>query len=145
MRFDYPSRVKIGVVLLLLVTLYGGCKVIVWGVKLGSGRPGADDRITVYERRFEELKKDLPADAVVGYVSDKTAEQPSGGKPFTGSDVLLTQYALAPVIVSNAVKTDLVVGNFQDPRNIASLARKEGLVLVRDYGLGVALFKRKGE
>ncbi len=145
MRFDYARRVKIGVVLLLLVTLYGGCTVIVWGVKLGSGRSGADDRITVYEKRFQELKKDLPADAVVGYVSDRTAERASRAKPFAGSDVLLTQYALAPVMVTNAIKTDRVVGNFQDPRNMASLARKEGLILVRDYGLGVALFKRKGE
>src|SRR5947209_108673 len=71
-NFDYPLRVKLGVLVLVFFSLVSS-----WGLfkknqkefdpKLDfSGHNG----VTLYERRFLEAKTMLPAQGVVGYVSD---------------------------------------------------------------------------
>ena len=142
MRFDYPTRVKTGIVLLLLLALYGSSTPFRQVTQLranrrAEGRDPAVDWIAEYEQRFETIKRDLPPDAVVGYVTD----QP----PDPAMDLRLAQYALAPVIVSRTGQTELVVGNFHDPAQMPGIVRQKGLVLVKDYGQGVALLRGKAK
>ena len=142
MRLDYPNRVKMGAVFVLLIALYSGVTLLVTvnerRAQRKAARQGAAvDWATLYERRFARLRQDLPPDSVVGYVR--------GRGPGTGKDLRMTQYVLAPVIVRESLKEDLLVGDFHDPRAMPDVIRRENLVLVRDYGAGVALLRRKAE
>ncbi|HUV38512.1 MAG TPA: hypothetical protein VMY39_02815 [Planctomycetota bacterium] len=124
--------------LLLLVAVYGGGHLLVVQMSLKKEvKPGSVDRVTFYRARFDLLKRDLPPDAIVGYLTD----QP----PSPGTDLRLTQYVLAPAIVRGTLKAEQVVGNFHDPQKAVLLLRKEGLAVIRDYGHGVFLLKGRPE
>jgi len=144
MRFDYPARVRWAVAFLVIITLYGSVSLLqmVMGrrsEKQAVAQGGDVDWTTMYESRFEPLRRDLPPDSVVGYLTD---QPPDTG---TGKDLRLTQYALAPIIVKATVKAELVVGNFHDLAGISEIVRREGLIVVRDYRNGVVLLRGKAE
>jgi hypothetical protein len=100
----------------------------------------APDPVTVNDRRFAPVLRALPAHGVVGYLSslpsDKLFNSALGVAHF-----YLTQYALSPVIVVNDANRELVVADAYRGRRIAA---PPPLVLLRDFGNGVALFVRKG-
>ena len=96
-------------------------------------------RIGFQEPRFREVLKDIPEDAVVGYVSDLPFEDIRGSTAFFGA-----QYALAPRIVVDSdhpAAVDLVLGNFTPA---GERPEPEGMHVVREYDDGVILY-RKGE
>ena len=84
-----------------------------------------------YENRLAPLKKDLPAHAVVNYVSNSKAPD----------DLINAAYVLIPVRMVEGLKPmhDLMV--FQN-FNSAKLPEFEGYTLKHNYGNGVVLFKR---
>jgi hypothetical protein len=96
------------------------------------------DQISRYEMRFDEVKRILPPTGVVGYVTSKNlpAEQ---AKFHYG----LTTYALSPIRVERSTRHNLVVGNFPDSESVPLIHDIKGLVLIEDFGNGVALFKQK--
>lgn len=96
----------------------------------------ADD-ISAYEQRFASIKADLPAAGVIGYLSDPDQEESQAQY-----DYYLTQYALAPLIVDDAIDHQFVIGNFPEGMNVNSYPANE-LILVRDYGQGIILFQAK--
>jgi hypothetical protein len=63
--------------------------------------------VAANERRFDAIRRLLPQRGIVGYLSDRmdAAEQ-----------YFLTQYALAPLVVSRSPEHTVVVENFFDPR-----------------------------
>ena len=84
-----------------------------------------------YEFRLAALKKDLPVNAVVNYVSNSTAPD----------DLIDAEYVLIPVRIVKGLKPmhdHLVFQNFDttEPPEI------KGYTLKKDYGNGVMLFKR---
>jgi hypothetical protein len=103
---------------------------------------GRLDEISRYEVRFQELRHALPSRARVGYVADPAAED--NGSRLAFKRYLLTQYALLPTIVLRDVRGALVVGNFDAPDGVGG-ATAQGLTLIRDFGDGVALFRRSEE
>jgi len=84
-----------------------------------------------YETRLAALKKDLPFNAVVNYVSNSKAPD----------DLINAEYVLIPVRMVEGLKPmhDLLV--FQN-FNAAELPEFEGYTLKKNYGNGVVLFKR---
>lgn len=74
----------------------------------------------------------LPERGVVGYI----------GEPGIRAleDYYLAQYALAPVVVDHSSEHGLVVGNFPGAK---AFPPTENLQLVRDFGNGVLLFRKK--
>ncbi len=90
---------------------------------------------TYYENRFAALRRLLPRHGVVGYVSDR---------PDSDREYFLTQYALAPVLLDRGGLHAVVVGNFFDPATALAIAAPMRLVLVRDLGDGVMLFRGPG-
>ena len=106
--------------------------------------PGKDE-ITLYEKRLEELKKLLPLQSAVGYITDTEVRF---NPPYSPEDViqvknwLLTQYSLAPVIVAKDPNHGLVVGVFEDPKIDLDLFVNQGLRVVQNFGNGVVLFKK---
>ena len=87
------------------------------------------------EKRFEELRKVLPAGGRVGFISDKlrTSRRASLLRYFH------TQYALAPIVLVEGTSPDLIIGNFGkfDPESIP-----EELILVRVFSSGLMLFRK---
>ena len=84
-----------------------------------------------YEARLASVKKDLPLNAVVNYISNSPAPD----------DVINAEYVLIPVriVVGLKPKHDLLVfHNF----NTAEMPEFAGYALKKNYGNGVILFKR---
>lgn len=99
------------------------------------------DAISLYERRFEGLKGVLPPRGVVGYVSDHQARDIRFD---AGSgDFYLTQYALAPLIVVYSLEPTFIVGNFRRSTPTADFLRSRNLILLKDFGNGVMLFRNE--
>jgi hypothetical protein len=127
--------------------------------------PGETDAASVSERRFQALKDSIlsgvrPPRGQIGYISD---QDPAS---VVGSAVrLFAQYSLAPLVLVPAPPSTLdpldpalrgvwqsrpraganpewLAGNFHDSANAAGIARREGLVIVRDFGAGVMLLRR---
>ena len=84
-----------------------------------------------YETRLASIKKDLPLNAVVNYVSNSEAPD----------DLINAEYVLIPVRMVEGLKPmhDLLV--FQN-FNTTKLPEFEGYTLKHNYGNGVVLFKR---
>jgi len=103
-------------------------------------KPLGRDEITLYEKRFEELKKILPSHGVVGYISNKQAEDirfDAGA-----AEYYLTQYALTPLVVVYSPNYPLVVGNFRQAVIDPKIYTSRDLVPLKDFGNGVMLFRR---
>ena len=91
--------------------------------------------VAAFENRFEPLRKALPQQAVVGYVSDNAANDPSALAEF-----YLTEYALVPAIVKASTDEPLVIGNFHTNPDVAKLQAKR-LVSVGAFGNFVFLYR----
>ena len=84
-----------------------------------------------YENRLAAIKKDLPVNAVVNYVSNSKAPD----------DLIDAEYVLVPVRLVKGLSPmhDLLVfQNFET----TDMPDFEGYTLKKDYGNGVILFKR---
>ena len=99
------------------------------------------DEITLYEKRFEGLKKILPPHEVVGYISSKQAQDIRFD--IEAARYYLAQYALSPVIVVYSPDRPLVVGNFRQTVIDPKIYTSKNLVLLKDFGNGVMLFSRE--
>jgi hypothetical protein len=103
----------------------------------GDWRVG-DDAVTAHERRFAKLRSSLPRDVTtVGYVSDPKIIQ---GDVAATKQYVLTIYALAPLVVDTNTEHRYVVGN--STAMSRRLPENPQLIMVRDFGDGVFLFRR---
>ena len=84
-----------------------------------------------YENRLAAIKKDLPVNAVVNYVSNSKAPD----------DLIDAEYVLVPVRLVKGLSPmhDFLV--FQDFKTVPT-PKFEGYTLKKNYGNGVMLFKR---
>ena len=90
--------------------------------------------VAQFENRFAELKKAIPPGTVLGYTSDNAPDDVNDQAEF-----YLTQYTLAPTIVTSSTLQRLVVANFHNPRPDPSVFQAKSLVPLRDFGNGVIL------
>jgi hypothetical protein len=99
----------------------------------------AVDSVTEFTSRFDGLRQMLPSKGNIGYMTDPDtpAEDANALAEFH-----LAQYALAPVIVVRSDQQRYVVANFHRQVSTGSL-KDRGLVLVREFGKGIALFENE--
>lgn len=90
-------------------------------------------RVADFENRFATFPKTDPH-TLYGYVSDNPPNDPSALAEFH-----LTQYVLAPAIITPSASRDLVVMNYHSKQLDYKMLRDAHLGLVRDFGNGVAL------
>jgi hypothetical protein len=128
----YSTLVKAAVLLLSLSALVSVVQTF-RGARILTKR--TTDSQTLYGRRFIELKKALPAHGVVGYITDEIDEIPW--------NYYQTQYALSPVIVDKTPGRELVVGNFRDSAVAREIVANSDLILLKDFGNGVVLFRKE--
>jgi len=95
--------------------------------------------IQAQPERLREASRYLPDKAVIGYLSDLPLDAVSGQAARFG-----IMYALAPRLVTvSADSQDWVVGNFSHPLDYAAVGGAHQLDLVRDFGNGIVLFRRR--
>lgn len=90
-----------------------------------------NDRMVDYEIWFAPLKKDLPTNSFVNYVSYQD---------YSG-DYFSARYVLIPIRLVRGLKPqfDYLVVHFPEPNNIPKF---EGYILKKTYGKGIMLFMR---
>jgi hypothetical protein len=95
------------------------------------------DNISNYLTRFDVLRSRIPPGTVLGYWGDKRQDLQ------TVMAFILAQYALPPSALVKDVRREFVLGNFLDKAPDEAARRDRGLVLVRDFGNGVMLFRTR--
>jgi hypothetical protein len=140
-------KVKIGI--LLIVSIMLAQSYSLFGREAGkySRSDMSENRfVNIRERQFAALRAILPPKGIIGYASDARPED-------MGREYFLIQYALAPLVVVNSdsgVSPEYVVGVFDDTLSDKTTsgagggAIEKSLVLVRDFGNGVMLFRGGG-
>ena len=128
-------RVAVYVLTLVFVSLISSARFVAQSPRLEQ--PLGDSPFGKYLTRFDELKKALPARGVVGYIDDQ------GENPLGPGHYYAAQYALAPLVVEHSPEREFVVGNFTSSAKAS--AWPKNLEVVRDFGQGVVLFRRRHE
>lgn len=150
MNFAYSARVKVGILIIVSFALVSNYQLFTQWVQSDLSFVGHDE-ITLNEKRFEEIKERLPSHGVVGYRPNNvptTLEQLMFGNPSDLQNWFLTQYALAPVIVSPTLGHTLIVSTYRNnpgiepPRRTLTIRETEDGKKVLDFGNGVMLIKR---
>jgi len=121
----------------LLVFLCGAISVNI-GVHYRTVQRGYSRDKVLYAETLRSLSQVLPEGTRVGYVSDiKRSDRNAWLVRYFG-----TKYAVAPWVLEEGTVPNWVIVNaaVYDPRLIP-----DGMVLVRDFGEGLRLFRRKEE
>jgi len=113
------------------------------------------DMMSRYESGFKELNEMVRGEKSVGYVFAEARDDSFANFQSRLARYFSTQYAMCPVIVDSKKRDGYIVGSFPVRHGEADIPRRleagndlvdgQGLVLVRDFGNGVILFKRQGE
>ena len=97
--------------------------------------------INLQPERLRDAVPYLPARGQVGYLSDLSFEVTAGSAAYFG-----VMYALAPRLVTrSADRHEWVVGNFSHPLDYAAAGRGHHLEIVKDFGNGIVLFRRRAQ
>jgi len=136
MNFDYVRRAKVALALLILLIFVSDAYFALATHIFSHITTIPSDEVTLYEKRLETLKQTLPQRAFLGYVGD-TNDLELFRKRYT-----LTRYILAPLIIIPRADLPIVIGDFHDTHSYAVIPKSNGLVLMRDLGNGVQLFRR---
>jgi hypothetical protein len=138
MKFSYAARVKIVALALVLFNALVIHLNILRTNRYSISDPPTlgQDEISLYERRFEALKRDVPPGSVVGYVEDRP-------EFWTAKQYYLTQYALMPSVVVYDPTREVIVGNFSNPEKSAEVLAFYKLTTVKDFGNGVMLLGKQ--
>jgi hypothetical protein len=109
--------------------------------RLLSGETPPLDAVSQAENRFSKVTETrLPA--VVESVTCQVESDPTE----TMREHFLAQYALAPIVLDTTGTHPLILGNFHMGRSRCTKALSpNGLILVHDFGNGIALFRRRSE
>jgi hypothetical protein len=132
-RLSARSYMLFGIV--ILFALYANLRIINKETERLQG-PGRMEEI-LYEARLEPLKKVLPKDAIVGYVTDESVDALHKINYF-----YLTQYDLCPVLTVKGTHYPFIIGGYYGIGNPGG-PETAGLVLVKDFGYGVQLYRGK--
>ena len=127
----YPIQALFGVGITAALSVYGTLCFYDQQTARNRIQEGAF-QVGLEEQRFAGLKRDLPADGMVGYVSDLSEN----------GILLAAQYALVPVLIVEHPPTGLVIGSFSRPMDYAEFGRVRGLTLIKDYGDGITLYRK---
>jgi hypothetical protein len=132
-----PTKIRASLGLVAILVVVVAAPISDWqGLRpmlLARFYAGEAYEVSRYERRYDGIRPLLPKHGAVGYLSDRM--EPN-------EQFMLTEYALAPLVLELSPDHEIVVGNFFDPRVGPTLARQHGLVVVRDFGRGLLLLQR---
>lgn len=127
------------IILAVMLALWG--TVQFWDAESTYQRQSADPyRIADQAARFEGFRGSVPADSILGYLTDVPTDDILESSMFSAA-----QYTLAPRLLERSDAYGLVLGNFTKPADFAAIGEQHKLRLERDFGNGVVLFRREGK
>ncbi len=128
-------KTKIGIIIIILCAFIQNVSEFGNSMRRYLKSPRTDE-VTRYENRFADLREVLPKHGVVGYVTDQHY-------PESGRQYFQTQYTLAPSIITWGKGYHLVIGNFHGTADGSDITKTLDLVLLREFGDGLFLFKNE--
>jgi hypothetical protein len=126
-------RTRLAASLLALVAVFLSGQLLVYSIGRWATSSHVD-AVSRHEARLRSLRAVLPARGEVGYVA-------SGADPV--GRLYLAQYALAPVVLRPGAERELVVVDADDAMPAARLAASGRFDVVRDFGAGLVLLRRR--
>jgi len=101
------------------------------------------DASSLWEKRIENLKADLPETGEIGYLSEMDIPGMENDPVDTNEEYVLTQYFLAPRKIIRSSHYPLVIGNFAniDIQHESDLETLIGLDVIASYGYGIYLLR----
>ena len=130
-RLTHAKRVRVALALLIFLALLSSRELL----RLTSHDQAGGSEAVAYLRRFDEVKRILPARGVICYMPDPHLN-PSANKNY-----FLAQYALAPLVLRTNRDCDLLLADFPGISPTTRLDDRDYLP-VQDFGKGVALFRK---
>ena len=100
----------------------------------------ANDPVSRDEQRFVALKEDLPEWGKVGYLDSPNLDEGEAKEQY-----YVVQYILSPLIVVDSIEYEFVIGNFPENMDNTMPASVNELILVKEYGDGVFLWKNESK
>ena len=127
---NYLPSVRLGV-LLIVVPAFFIVTVYFFSIIREIALDKYDHEVSDYEHRLAALKQDLPAHALVNWVSDQN----------TDNDFVIASYVLIParLVEGSNPGHDYLIAHFLDKDDAIAF---RGYFLLKDYGNGIRLFKR---
>lgn len=99
--------------------------------------------IVEWEKRFEPIKENLPfTDGVIGYAADWDIPGLTYDPANTEAEHVLTQYALAPIVVSRNTNHEWILVNMDADNFAIWFALQEGKFEVTKYKYNLYLLHR---
>ena len=139
MSFDYYARIRMGIGFLIFFALLSNFQLFIDSPKFELSQVGRDE-ITLYQKRFDVIKGMLPARGIVGYAGGglNYAEY-WNSEAAALRNWFLTQYTLAPVVVSITTNRRITIINDSGGGTDSTSSENAGGT-VRDLGNGNTLF-----
>jgi hypothetical protein len=99
MKSDYAARVRAGIILVVVFALYSNLHLLLASAVFDPSQIGKDE-ITLYERRFDEVRKRLPSHGTVGYLGSGLTNPDGSPNDLSLRNWYLAQYSVAPLVLS---------------------------------------------
>jgi hypothetical protein len=140
MKILWLQRILLG--LIAAASFYASAGNLIATAGLGSI---AEDPVADWEVRFEPLRARLPfVRGVVGYLSDSGVPGASYDKANDEGEYILTQYALAPIIMVWGTDQEWNVANLSTEAYRLWLTQEHPEFDIRPLGSGLYLLHRTG-
>ena len=126
-------------IMVILDVLAGNVGDVIKELRLFSNQM-AESKETQHLRRLEKLKGILPEQGIVGYFTNREYS--------TGDDNMffyLTQYALSPLIILRGTKPQIIIADVSNSFNIIEFSNKYNCRLIKNYGDGILVFRKRAE
>jgi hypothetical protein len=127
----YARSLFLGVVIVSLITN------IEWTItELRKIITGRKDEVATYVHKINSIKVHLPNIDIIGYTFKH------GGVKETNNDFYLTQYGLAPTIVSRSDQEDYVLLSYDTDDDLYRFCKKNNCHVLNNLGSGFAILKK---
>jgi len=142
MYFDYSDRSKVALTLLISLVFISDLYFAVTKSLFTIPMLWSDE-ISVYQKRFENVRGMLPRHGLVGYIaeSDEIFENDSAMKAFYLTQYTLSPTVLSPISLTNGTEAPLIIGNFHEAGSRAARLESKALAPLMDFGNGVMLLR----
>ena len=135
-NLERMDKRQIGALAALLLTVWGGIEFLrlerIWNSEFRDPY-----LVNVQESRLGAVKDIIPADAVVGYLTDMQPDSIQWAAAFNTA-----QYELAPRILELGTNREWLLANFAGHGDFPAYAQANGFRVERELGNGVAVLRK---
>lgn len=133
---------KLAIAILILISAYSSLSFLVVSIQAWNPRLITHDGVYDWDAHLARLRSDLPEEVHrVGYISNADV-LPKYDPADDETEYVLTQYALAPVVVTRGSQAQWIIVNLKPKDYQAWVASQPSNVRVKEYGPGLYLVHR---